>query len=222
MYAALRKHMMNFLWNHWKTLLYNWPIVLISVVVPIMLYHYLLYLLPPATDLFLIGNYFVVMSTPFLFSAIFMPLIEEKETGNRELIQIATSYAYLNDISRFIISVLLFALFFAICLIFIVKDTDFGFHISKACIVMLILFYSTSIVALTFMISSLFESKFYAKLGGIIGFIFFMSVTNVSESLLICSSISSLVEMFSIIAEYEDDLHGNRGHESVWKFNNLI
>lgn len=200
-----------YFWKHWKTFRSSWKCCLISIVAPIAIVAAAVYLVPQL-DLMALVAIMQLMLLFFIQNVIFLPMIEEKECGIREFVRIASSYAYLNDITRFIIGHLLTLFIVGISLYLVDNQKSFTQHISWICLIILIVLYTMALVAFTFAISSLFTSIFVAKFGGTICFVAAVALQRIHESLWVTSSMNALNQGITIIKGCE-----NNGNLKIFK-----
>lgn len=87
----------------------------------------------------------------------------------QEFLRIASSFSYLNDVALFILAVLVLMLLWAI-VYSAARCYDFLSHVDVCSMFLLTLYYVLSAVSFTFMVSVMFPSVFYAKVGSILAF----------------------------------------------------
>lgn len=87
----------------------------------------------------------------------------------QEFLRIATSYSYLNNIALFLLAVNVSMVLWAIVY---VAATCYGFlgHVDLCSLFVLTVCYLLSAVSFTFMVSVMFPSVFYAKVGSMLAF----------------------------------------------------
>lgn len=92
-----------------------------------------------------------------LINTVLVPAVEEKESGIKEFLRIASSYSYLNMATFFVIKLLIGLVIFAVTLsIFSVYGLTQ--HFQMIYMVVLVLLYLMSTIAFTFMISVIFNT----------------------------------------------------------------
>lgn len=141
----------------------------------------------------------------------------------QEFLRIATSLSYLNDVSLFLLAmfVLLFLWVF-ICIL--AKCYGFLGHVDLISLFLLTLCYLLSAVSFTFMVSVMFPSVFYAKVGSMLAFAMSFLVCWLNREktrwLMPIFNNAMVVDTFSMI-----DSYGKRGInmqlESVWERDRL-
>lgn len=92
-----------------------------------------------------------------MVNMVLVPMVEEKESGIKEILRIASSYSYLNMLSFFIIE-LLISMFIIGAVLTIFYSYGFTRHFHMLLMVILGLLFAISLLAYTFMVSVLFNS----------------------------------------------------------------
>lgn len=105
-----------------------------------------------------------------LFSMVLVPMVEEKESGIKEFLRIASSYCYLNNFVFFTFNVIVGSIIFGGSML-IANAYGFLQHIQIVWLVLLLLLYIMSAIVYAYLMSVLFDSVFYAKTTGILCFL---------------------------------------------------
>ncbi|KAJ6637353.1 Phospholipid-transporting ATPase ABCA3 [Pseudolycoriella hygida] len=116
-----------------------------------------------------IGFMLLVCTSFELIVMVLIPLVEEKESGVKEFLRIATSYSYLNGIALFLLAILIAMILWIIVYVF-AKYHGFLGHVDVLSLFVLTVCYLLSAVSFSFMVSVMFPSVFYAKIGSILAF----------------------------------------------------
>ena len=107
-----------------------------------------------------LGLYIIIFSAFICISLIFTRIVEEKACGFREQLKNATRFSFLNNIALFTVNHLQMLLLFYTCL-FITYVKGFWFSVNIFYPALLILFFITSLISFTFLVSAFFESSKY-------------------------------------------------------------
>lgn len=113
---------------------------------------------PIASKIDEFGLYFIIFSVFICISLIFTRIVEEKACGFREQLKNATRYSFLNNVALFTVNHLQMLVLFYTCLA-LTYFTGTWFSVNVFYPALLILFYVTSIICFTFLVSAFFESS---------------------------------------------------------------
>lgn len=100
-----------------------------------------------------------------LVNMVLVPMVEEKETGIREFLRIATTYYQLNLFTLYVVNVA-FGVVIFVSIVAFASLYGMTTHFSILCAFCLILLYVASSVAYAFFVSVLFNTVFFAKNAG--------------------------------------------------------
>ncbi|XP_037035767.1 ATP-binding cassette sub-family A member 3 isoform X2 [Bradysia coprophila] len=116
-----------------------------------------------------IGFMLLVCTSFVLIVMLLIPLVQEKENGVKEFLRIATSYSYLNNFTLFILSLAVCMLLWIIVYVSAIGYRFIG-HVDVCSVFVIAVCYLLSSVSFTFMVSVMFPSVFYAKVGSMLAF----------------------------------------------------
>lgn len=100
-----------------------------------------------------------------LVNMVLVPMVEEKETGIREFLRIATTYYQLNLFTLYVVNVA-FGVVIFVSIVAFASLYGMTTHFTILCAFCLILLYVASSVAYAFFVSVLFNTVFFAKNAG--------------------------------------------------------
>lgn len=199
-----------FIWMLYKYRTYHWAQLLQLICLPILIS--ILYVYDMASimlqarnsSFFTVLSILFVMESAFILSLLMPAMVEDKESGMREYIRIASPHNYLIDFSRFVAN--LFISLFMIVILFVILENrlEFAKHISVGCMIILILLFALSGVALMFMISSVFTSAGVASLGGAVLLICACFVQYIFVPLANVSCMSMMIRGMMIIGQLKE------------------
>ncbi|XP_017859906.1 PREDICTED: ATP-binding cassette sub-family A member 3 [Drosophila arizonae] len=113
------------------------------------------------------GTLFSILFKMLLLSTFLVPLVEEKQNGINEFLNLVTPMSFLNGLSFFILRILLYGCFLVINLTIAWQYGALG-SIHFIYIFTLYLLYIIASMSYSYLISVCFFSVFYAKIGGLI------------------------------------------------------
>lgn len=131
----------------------------------------------------------------------------------QEFLRIATSYSYLNEISLFLLAIIV-SMFVWTVVYILARCYHFLGHVDLITLFVLTVCYVLSAVSFTFMISVMFPSVFYAKVGSTLAFALSFLVCWLNRErtrwLMPLFNNAMIVDTFSML-----DSYGKRGREDV-------
>ncbi|XP_055908142.1 ATP-binding cassette sub-family A member 17 [Eupeodes corollae] len=113
------------------------------------------------------GLLFAVLFNVLLLSTNLIPLVEEKHDGIKEFLVLATPQNYLNGLTFFCVRFLAYMPFTLGCVVVAYTYGALGL-IPAVYFIVLFVFYCSTAISYTFLISVCFKTVFYAKVGGFI------------------------------------------------------
>lgn len=103
---------------------------------------------------------FVLLLCLYMFTVVTMvlvPMVDEKQSGVKEFLRIASTYSYLNNIWHFVLNVAIGLFIFGVSLA-IAASYGLTAHIATDCLIVLVVLFVISFVSFTFMVSVIFKS----------------------------------------------------------------
>lgn len=130
----------------------------------------------------------------------------------QEFLRIATSYSYLNGFTLFLLSTIICMALWTVVYV-VAVGYDFLGHVDVCSVLVLTMCYLLSAISFTFMVSVMFPSVFYAKVGSMLAFAMSFLVCWLNRErtrwLMPFFNNAMIVDTFSMI-----DSYGKRGKRS--------